>query len=223
MLFAGIGSGPIFVYQSHCSGSESSFDKCNLAMYPGSGARCNHFDDVTLRCIGKLCLQFASQESAIFSCLEPCTHGEVELFGSPVTRVGIVLVCINGTWGKVCNGDRDNYFASIVCSQLGFSPYGIDTNNLILVTSTSVYFTGANAAKGIWSDRAYIYHMHQPICPRNATSILGCNYSEIVTISGCNNRHNRYDATSVACLNGTFSIYYNYNIYGLANFCTYAL
>ena len=71
--------------------------------------------------------------------LAPCTHGEVELFGSPVARAGSVRVCINGTWGKVCNGERDNYFASIVCSQLGFSPYGIETINLVLVTSLSLY------------------------------------------------------------------------------------
>lgn len=55
----------------------------------------------------------------------PCTNGDVELFGSSVARAGIVRVCMNGEWGKVCDGWRDPYFASIVCSQLGFSPYGM--------------------------------------------------------------------------------------------------
>ena len=136
----------------------------------------------------------------MISFLAPCTQGEVELFGSPVAKAGIVRVCMNGAWGKVCNGERDNYFASIVCSQLGFSPYGIDTINLVSVTSILVYFTGANAAKGIWSDSTSIYHMHQPICPRNATSILGCNYSEIVRFSSRTCGY--YDGTSVSCLSG---------------------
>ena len=56
-LYAGIGSGPIFVFQSHCTGSESSLDTCRLSMNPGTGYHCNHFYDVTLNCIGKLKLK----------------------------------------------------------------------------------------------------------------------------------------------------------------------
>lgn len=55
----------------------------------------------------------------------PCTNGDVELFGSPVARAGVVQVCVNGTWGNVCGGELDPYLASIVCAQLGYSPYGM--------------------------------------------------------------------------------------------------
>ena len=55
----------------------------------------------------------------------PCNNGDVRLYGSSVDRAGVVHVCVNGTWGKVCGGEHSPEFASIVCSQLGYSPYGM--------------------------------------------------------------------------------------------------
>ena len=52
-LYAGAGSGPVLQYQTDCIGSESTFSACNSVKYSRAGSLCNHYDDVTLQCIGK--------------------------------------------------------------------------------------------------------------------------------------------------------------------------
>lgn len=53
-----------------------------------------------------------------------CTNGTVRLAGSDFARHGRVEVCVNGSWGTICETFWDNVDASVICKQLGFSPYG---------------------------------------------------------------------------------------------------
>jgi len=55
----------------------------------------------------------------------PCTVGEITLTGSSTQRVGMVRICTAGTWGKICGGLVDSSLAKVICTQLGFSPYGM--------------------------------------------------------------------------------------------------
>ena len=54
-----------------------------------------------------------------------CLDGSVRIRGSNIENLGRVEVCVNGTWGTICDDFWDNRDASVVCRQLGYSPYGM--------------------------------------------------------------------------------------------------
>lgn len=53
-----------------------------------------------------------------------CREGAVRVTGSGSKVYGAVEICINGTWGAICTGNWDSRDASVMCRQLGHSPYG---------------------------------------------------------------------------------------------------
>ena len=65
--------------------------------------------------------------------LDACQNGTVRLHGSGYSTMGRVEVCVNGEWGTICRDSFDDNDARVMCSQLGYSPYGKISTSLLLI------------------------------------------------------------------------------------------
>jgi len=61
-----------------------------------------------------------------FIVIGPCLHGSVRVidrYGS-TSRQGNVELCVDGRWRTLCANSWDNKDASVICRQIGYSPFG---------------------------------------------------------------------------------------------------
>ena len=54
---------------------------------------------------------------------------------------GRIEVCVGGRYGTISDTNWDNEDASVICSQLGFSPYGLHFQQHICHFLTVIYFS----------------------------------------------------------------------------------
>lgn len=143
----GQGSGPIFLANIRCSGSEMSLLDCPRTVFVG--IECTHSRDVGVKCqrknvvmydYGLSCFSifyiargmFTVKHTLLCTCcnffyVARCENGLVRISNSSDnfnSSFGRVEVCVNGTWGTICSDFWDNQDASVVCKQVGYSYYG---------------------------------------------------------------------------------------------------
>ena len=111
-----------------------------------------------------------------------CESGDIRLVGGTTIFEGRVEVCVNETWGTVCDemwGVRD---ANVACRQLGFQP----------VNATPLY----DAAIGAGSGRIWLSNL---LCSGSEGRLIDCSHPAIGISDGCNG-HN--DDAGVRCQEG---------------------
>lgn len=126
-----------------CSGAESTLQSCSHVQT----SDCDHSEDAGVVCSGNLDL--FNTHSLAFRSTWACTIGacingsvrllvgegydyygpgfsryDLDIYGKDGLRAGRVEVCIGEQYGTICDDGWDNIDASVVCRQLGFSPYG---------------------------------------------------------------------------------------------------
>eukprot|EP00058_Branchiostoma_floridae_P007725 XP_002593213.1 hypothetical protein BRAFLDRAFT_120139 [Branchiostoma floridae] len=97
--YYGLGSGPIWMDDLDCSGSESSLQYCSHNDW--GIHNCGHSEDIGVDCR---------------------YYFQVRLRGGDF-YYGRVEVYYNGQWGTVCDDGFDSREATVICRELGFSDY----------------------------------------------------------------------------------------------------
>jgi hypothetical protein len=105
--YYGEGADPILLDGLQCRGTELTLLQCTSNRVTIHD--CSHSEDVSVRCTGS--------PSGV------CVNGDIRLAGSSSNSSGTVEVCINNTWGTVCNDDWDETDAGVVCKMLNFRGY----------------------------------------------------------------------------------------------------
>ena len=75
--------------------------------------------------------------SVDFTNTDCVNNGEIRLIGGQIAQEGTVEICVNGTWGSVCDDGWGYEEAEVVCRELGYSSLGwYNKINLVICLKT---------------------------------------------------------------------------------------
>ena len=126
-------SRPILIDGITCTGNEDNILNCSY----DSVRNCDHSEDAGVIC-GAVCRSGTVRLAIgdINELYQGLQSLDEDYFIKNELARGRVEVCVGGHYGTICDDHWDNKDASVVCSQLGFSPYG---NSLYKVIGFSSY------------------------------------------------------------------------------------
>ena len=123
--------GPSFLTNLGCFGRESSLLDCRPHVQFVTDERCSsNTRNVGVKCVGTTFDKVTKSHELqnISNSTAPCISGSIRLVNTSVSpstiHQGRVEICINSTWGTVCDDFWDNHDASVLCRQLGYSSIG---------------------------------------------------------------------------------------------------
>ena len=135
--------------------------------------------------------------------LQQCTIGSVRLVSSQCMplichvlalfqtsqQYGAVEVCINNMWGSICSDFWDNNDASVICRQLGYSPYGKSSCYWYAVYSfVVILFQGALGPSAVHvSSSTPSHNIIDLNCTGNESSIFECPFNGLIGYYSCSN------------------------------------
>eukprot|EP00117_Sycon_ciliatum_P037013 scpid48558/ scgid1506/ Neurotrypsin; Serine protease 12 len=100
-----MGSGPIWMDDLQCSGSEASLQQCmSTADQQWGDQNCGHDEDVGLSCQAAM-----------------TREGDVRLLGGRTENFGCVQIYHSGSWGTICSWAWNQASATVLCRQLGYN------------------------------------------------------------------------------------------------------
>ena len=106
-----------------------------------------------------------------------CSYGQIRLVNGTAPNEGLVEICINSTWGTVCNDFWSNSNAEVVCRQLGYSTNG--TRNSLL-DSLWLYSTIGSMSEYFDTGYGEIF-LDDVVCGGFESSLLHCSHNFIGT------------------------------------------
>uniref|UniRef100_A0A1X7VPG7 Deleted in malignant brain tumors 1 protein n=1 Tax=Amphimedon queenslandica TaxID=400682 RepID=A0A1X7VPG7_AMPQE len=165
------GSGRVLVGYFSCDGDEANLLECQpnyRYMYAYGYCQNSNY--------------YRKYYDAAVMCEANCTNGAVRLRGGSDSTYGRVEVCVNGLWGTICSDYWDYEDASVLCNQLGFSPYGAISGNGYYTFNLPVHILDLN-------------------CTGNESSLWDCPYNGTVDFFNCPSSHD----AEVICRNVTLT------------------